>query len=59
MGNVGRSKELGKGTFEVVFTAGKKITLVKVLYVPDMNRNLISGICLANLVSKWCLNQTS
>ena len=33
---------LGKGTIEVVFTSRKKITLVNVLYVLDMNRNLIS-----------------
>ena len=43
MGNEGRSKVLGKGTIEVVFTSGKKITLVNVLYVSDMNRNRISG----------------
>ena len=42
MGNKGRSKVLGKGTIEVVFTFKKKITLVNVLYVPDINRNLIS-----------------
>ena len=43
MGNEGRSKVLGKGTIEVVFTFGKKITLVNVLYVFDIYRNLISG----------------
>ena len=43
MGNEGRSKVLGKGTIEVVFTSGKNITLVNVLYVSDINRNLISG----------------
>ena len=43
MRNEGRSKVLGKGTIEVVFTSEKKITLVNVLYVPDMNRNFISG----------------
>ena len=43
MGNEGRSKVLGKGAIEVVFTSEKKITLVNVLYVSDMNRNLISG----------------
>ena len=37
---------LGKGTIEVVFTLGKKITLVNVLHVPDMSRNLISRLCL-------------
>ena len=44
---------LDKGTLEVVFTFGKKITLVNVLYVLDMNINLVSGsFCLANRVSK-------
>lgn len=43
MGNEGRSKVLGKGTIEVVFTSGKKITLINVLYVPYMNKNLVSG----------------
>ena len=43
MGNEGRSKVLGKGTIEVVFTSGKKVTLKNVLYVPDMNKNLVSG----------------
>ncbi|RVW95711.1 Retrovirus-related Pol polyprotein from transposon TNT 1-94 [Vitis vinifera] len=43
MGNEGRSKVLGKGTIEVVFTSGKKVTLINVLYVPDMNKNLVSG----------------
>ncbi|RVW54011.1 Copia protein [Vitis vinifera] len=43
MGNEGRSKVLGKGTIEVVFTSSKKVTLINVLYVPDMNKNLVSG----------------
>ncbi|RVW79629.1 Retrovirus-related Pol polyprotein from transposon TNT 1-94 [Vitis vinifera] len=43
MGNEGRSKVLGKGTIEVVFTSDKKVTLINVLYVPDMNKNLVSG----------------
>ncbi|RVW64665.1 Retrovirus-related Pol polyprotein from transposon TNT 1-94, partial [Vitis vinifera] len=43
MGNEGRSKVLGKGTIEVAFTSGKKVTLINVLYVPDMNKNLVSG----------------
>ena len=48
MDNEGRSKVLSKGTLEVVFISGKNITLVNVLYVPDMNKNLIS----ANFLSK-------
>ncbi|RVW71217.1 Retrovirus-related Pol polyprotein from transposon TNT 1-94 [Vitis vinifera] len=43
MGNEGKSKVLGKGTIEVAFTSGKKVTLKNVLYVPDMNKNLVSG----------------
>ncbi|RVW47574.1 Retrovirus-related Pol polyprotein from transposon TNT 1-94 [Vitis vinifera] len=43
MGNEGRSKVLGKGTIEVVFTSGKNVTLINVLYVPNMNKNFVSG----------------
>ncbi|RVW62250.1 Retrovirus-related Pol polyprotein from transposon TNT 1-94 [Vitis vinifera] len=49
MGNKGRSKVLGKGTIEVVFTSGKKVTLINVLYVPDMNKNLVSRDLLGKL----------
>ncbi|RVW74280.1 Retrovirus-related Pol polyprotein from transposon TNT 1-94 [Vitis vinifera] len=59
MGNEGKSKVLGKGTIEVVFTSGKKVTLTNVLYVPDMNKNLVSGDLLGNRVSKRCLNPNS
>ena len=52
MGNEGRSKVLCKGTIEVVFTSGKRITLVNVLYVLDMNRNLISVDLLSKLAIK-------
>ena len=48
---------LGNGTIEVVFTSGKKITLVNILYV--LIEILLEGICLANQVSKWCLNLLS
>lgn len=34
---------LGKGTVELFFTFGKKVTLTNVLHVPDLNRNLVSG----------------
>ena len=43
MGNEGRSKVFGKGSVELLFTSGGKITLANVLHVPDMNRNLVSG----------------
>ncbi|KAK0599546.1 hypothetical protein LWI29_006218 [Acer saccharum] len=38
-----RSKVVGKGTVEFSFTSGKTLTLVNVLHVPDMCKNLISG----------------
>ena len=43
MGTEGKFKVLGKGTIDVYFTSGKKVTLVNVLYVPEMSRNLVSG----------------
>ena len=43
MGNEVRSKVVGTGSVELNFTSGKKVTLVNVLHVPDMNRNLVSG----------------
>ena len=43
MGNEGKSKVLGNCTIEVFLTSGKKVTLVNVLYVPEMSRNLVSG----------------
>ena len=59
MGNEGRSKVLGKNTIEVVFTFGKNITLVNVFYVPDMNKNLISGDLLNKPGIKFVLNLVS
>ncbi|KAL6351005.1 hypothetical protein AAG906_031591 [Vitis piasezkii] len=56
MGNEGRSKVLGKGTIEVVLPP-QKVTLINVLYVPDMNKNLVSGDLLGKPVSKRCLNR--
>lgn len=43
MGNEVRSKVVGTGTVELNFTSGKKVTLVNVLHVPEMSRNLVSG----------------
>lgn len=42
MGNENRSKVHVKGSIELSFISGKKIMLVNVLHVPDMNRNLVS-----------------
>ena len=49
MGNDGRSKVYGKGNVDLVFTSSKKVILTNVFYVPDVNRNIISGDLL-NLV---------
>ena len=46
MENEGKSKVFGKGNVELAFTSGKKVTLTNVLHVPDMDRNLISGVLL-------------
>ena len=50
MGNEGRSKALGKGTIEVIFTSEKMITFINVLYVPNMNKNFIRGDLLRKLI---------
>ncbi len=42
MGNENHSKVLGKGIIDLFFTSRKTITLTNVLYVPDMNWNLVS-----------------
>ncbi|XP_058755031.1 uncharacterized protein LOC131628179 [Vicia villosa] len=49
MGNEVRSRVVGTGSVELNFTSGKKVTLVNVLHVPDMNRNLVSGDLLLSL----------
>lgn len=46
MGNEWRSKVIGKGDVEIIFTSRKKITLTNVLYVPKMNKNLASWVLL-------------
>ena len=42
MGNGSRASVRGKGTVELNFTSGKKLTLLNVLFVPDIRKNLIS-----------------
>ena len=42
MGNGSRASVSGKGTIELNFTSGKKLTLLNVLFVPDIRKNLIS-----------------
>ncbi|GKU89464.1 hypothetical protein SLEP1_g3597 [Rubroshorea leprosula] len=41
MGNNVTAKVLGKGTMELRFTSGHKLTLVNVFYVPDIRKNLV------------------
>ena len=43
MGNSSSAKVVGKGTIELKFTSGKMVTLIDVLYVPDIRKNLVSG----------------
>ncbi|GKV29596.1 hypothetical protein SLEP1_g38505 [Rubroshorea leprosula] len=42
MGNNVTAKVLGKGTVELKFTLGHKLTLVNVFHVPDIRKNLVS-----------------
>lgn len=53
MGNKGRSKVIDKGNINVIFTLGKKIALTNVLYIPEMSRNLASGVLLKKLGIKY------
>ena len=43
MGNSSTSVVEGKGTVLLKFTSGKIVTLVDVLYVPEIRKNLVSG----------------
>ena len=43
MGNSSTSVVEGKGTMLLKFTSGKIVTLVDVLYVPEIRKNLVSG----------------
>ena len=48
MGNSNAANVHGKGTIEIFFTSGKKLTLINVLHVPEIRKNLVS----ANLLCK-------
>ncbi|PKI64622.1 hypothetical protein CRG98_015054 [Punica granatum] len=48
MGNHQSVKVLGQGTVELNFTSGKKLTLINVLHVPDVRKNLLSASLLFN-----------
>ncbi|KAK9089610.1 hypothetical protein Scep_028692 [Stephania cephalantha] len=43
MGNSSSSMVEGKGTVKMKFTSGKIVTLLNVLYVPEIRKNLVSG----------------
>ena len=43
MANNLRANVVGKGTVELKLTSGKTLTLIDVLHVPDMCKNLVSG----------------
>ena len=43
MGNDNSAKVCGQGTVELNFTSGKKLSLVNVLHVPDLRKNLVSA----------------
>lgn len=42
MANNALAKVAGKGTVEIDFTSGKKITLLNVLFIPEIRKNLVS-----------------
>ena len=48
MGNHNYAKVLGKGTIELYFTSGQKLSLLNVFHVPKSRKNLVS----ASLLSK-------
>jgi len=41
MGNHNIAVVLGTGIVELQFTFGKKLTLINVLYIPDIRKNLV------------------
>ncbi|GJU75517.1 zinc finger, CCHC-type containing protein [Tanacetum coccineum] len=43
MGDNHTSKVIGSGNVEIQFTSGKKLTLMNVLHVPNIRKNLVSG----------------
>nr|GEY23714.1 reverse transcriptase, RNA-dependent DNA polymerase [Tanacetum cinerariifolium] len=43
MGDNHTSKVISSGNVEIQFTSGKKLTLMNVLYVPNIRKNLVSG----------------
>ena len=48
MGNSATSKIKGQGKLVLKITYGKEVTLKKVLYVPEIRKNLVSGSLLSS-----------
>ena len=57
MGNSSCAKVVVKGTVELKFTSGKIVTLIDVLHVPDIRKNLVSGTLLSKHDFKMILRQ--
>ena len=56
MGNGSRASVRGKGTVELNITSGKMLSLLNVLFVPDIRKNLSLLIFLMGRVLKFLLN---
>jgi len=56
MANNALAKVAGKGTVEIDFTSGKKITLLNVLFIPEIRKNLVSIDLLCKRGFGFCLN---
>ncbi|KAM1493880.1 hypothetical protein ACFX10_025604 [Malus domestica] len=48
MGNASAAEVVGKGRVVLKFTSGKELTLLNVLHVPEIRKNLVSGPLLSN-----------
>lgn len=55
MENHNKSKVFGTGTVDINFTSGKKLTLINVLYVPEIRKNLVSASLLCKKGMKTVL----
>nr|GEW46910.1 hypothetical protein [Tanacetum cinerariifolium] len=52
MGDNHTLKVIGSGNIEIQFTSGKKLTLMNVLHVPNIRKNLVSGFKLCKSGAK-------
>lgn len=51
MRNEGLFKMIKKRNIDIMFTLGNNTTMINVLHVPDMNRNLACGVLFEKLES--------